>query len=277
MSRVLVTGGSRGIGRSICLEIAKDILARGETPKMVVTATGNSPDLKNVVAELEAMGVKALAVTGDLNDPEVPKRLVDQAIEFCGGLDTIVHNAGGAIASPLVKVKLEDWDTVFNITCRAFLLLGQAANRALRESKGSMCAIGSSAAEIVQPYTAAYGPSKAALKMLVNTMAYEWGRHGIRVNCVSPGLTMSRSTETALGNAEDAARAGSHIPLRRVGTPEDVAYLVAFVVSPKAAYITGENYIIDGGLQHIGPEQMLNDKPDAWAAQDAGRLRTSGT
>lgn len=240
---------------------------------MLVTATGNSPDLEAVVAELEAMGVAAKAVTGDLNDPAVPARLVSEALEFCGGLDAVVHNAGGAIASPLVKVKLEDWDSVFAINCRAFFLLGQAANRALRESKGSLCAIGSSASETVQPYLAAYPPAKAALAMLVYQMAYEWGPHGIRVNCVSPGLTLSRSTETALASDEDRARAGAHIPLRRVATPEEIAAVVAFVVGPDAAYVTGENINVDGGLRHIGSEAMLNDQPDAWAAQDSGRMR----
>jgi NAD(P)-dependent dehydrogenase (short-subunit alcohol dehydrogenase family) len=98
MSRVLVTGGSRGIGHFICRRIARDALARGTTPKIVVTGTGASPDLDNVVAELQSLGAQALAVPGDLNDPEVPARLVARAVEFCGGLDAVVHNAGGAIA-----------------------------------------------------------------------------------------------------------------------------------------------------------------------------------
>ncbi len=273
MSRVLVTGGSRGIGRSICLRIAADVLKRGEQPRIAVSATGASPDLANLVAELQAMGASALAVTGDLNDPAFPAQLVEQAIQFCGGLDTVVHNAGGAIASPLVKVTLHDWDTVFAINTRAFLLLGQAANRELRKSGGSMCAIGSAASETVQPYTGAYNAAKAALAMLVGQMAYEWGRHGIRVNCVSPGLTLSRSTEDALGSEQDRARAGAHIPLRRVATPEDVAAAVAFVIGPDASYITGENINVDGALRHVGTEQMLGDKAQAWSAQDAGRMR----
>jgi glucose 1-dehydrogenase len=273
---VLVTGGSRGIGRSICLRIARDSLARGEQPRMLVTATGNSPDLAAVVAELEAMGVAAKAVTGDLNDPSVPAGLVAEALNFCGGLDAVIHNAGGAIASPLVKVALEDWDSVFAINCRAFFLLGQAANRALRKSKGSLCAIGSSASETVQPYLGAYPPAKAALAMLVYQMAYEWGPHGIRVNCVSPGLTLSRSTQAALASEDDRARAGRHIPLRRVATPEEIAAVVAFVVGPDADYVTGENINVDGGLRHIGSESMLNDRPDAWAAQDADRMRPKG-
>jgi glucose 1-dehydrogenase len=273
---VLVTGGSRGIGRSICLRIAREALARGEQPRLLVTATGASPDLAEVVGELEAMGAAARAVTGDLNDPAVPGRLVDEAIAFCTGLDAVVHNAGGAIASPLVKVKLEDWDSVFAINCRAFFLLGQAANRALRESRGSLCAIGSSASETVQPYLGAYPPAKAALAMLVYQMAYEWGPHGIRVNCVSPGLTLSRSTEAALASEEDRARAGGHIPLRRVATSEEIAAVVAFVVGPDAAYLTGENINVDGGLRHIGSEAMLSDRSDAWAAQDARRMRPAG-
>ena len=276
MTRVLVTGGSRGIGRSICLRIAADALRRGEQPRLVVSATGASPDLAALVAELQALGAEALAVTGDLSDPAFPARLVASAVEFCGGLDTLVHNAGGAIAAPLIKGALADWDTVFAINTRAFLLLGQAANAELRKSRGSLCAIGSAASETVQPYTGAYNAAKAALAMLVCQMAYEWGRHGIRVNCVSPGLTLSRSTEDALASDEDRARAGSHIPLRRVASPEDVAAAVAFVTGSDAGYITGENINVDGGLRHNGTEAMLGDRPDAWAANDSARLRPKG-
>jgi NAD(P)-dependent dehydrogenase (short-subunit alcohol dehydrogenase family) len=273
VTRVLVTGGSRGIGRSICLRIVRDALGRGEQPKIVVTATGTSSDLEGVVQDLEAMGASAQAVTGDLNDPTFPAELVEQAIEFCGGLDAVVHNAGGAIASPLVKTRLEDWETVFAVNCRAFWLLGQAAHQALRDSGGALCAIGSSASETVQPYLGAYGPAKAALAMLVYQMAYEWGRHGIRVNCVSPGLTLSRSTEAALASDEDRQRAGGHIPLGRVATPDEIAAVVAFVIGPDASYLTGENINVDGGLRHIGTETMLSDRADAWTAQDAGRMR----
>jgi NAD(P)-dependent dehydrogenase (short-subunit alcohol dehydrogenase family) len=271
--RVLVTGGSRGIGRSICLRIARDAVGRGQEPKVVVTATGTSPDLEGLVRELGAMHVSVRAITGDLNDPTFPAELVEQAIEFCGGLDAVVHNAGGAIASPLVKTRLEDWETVFAVNCRAFFLLGQAAHKALRESGGALCAIGSSASETVQPYLSAYGPAKAALAMLVYQMAYEWGRYGIRVNCVSPGLTLSRSTEAALASDEDRERAGNHIPLRRVATADEIAAVVAFVIGPDASYLTGENINVDGGLRHIGTESMLSDRAGSWTAHDAGRMR----
>lgn len=278
MTRVLVTGGSRGIGRSICIRIARDSLARGDAAKIVVTATGASPDLQNLVSELTAMGADALAIPGDLNDPEVPARLVGQAVAFCDGLDAVVHNAGGVIAAPLLKAKLADWHAVFAVNCHAFFLLGRAAHAELRKSKGSLLAIGSSASERVQPYLSAYAPAKAALKMLMQQMAYEWGRHGIRVNCVSPGLTLSRSTEQVLSNPKEQERIGGHIPLRRVATPDEIAAVVSFVIGPDAAYITGENINVDGGLQHIGTENMLNDgSPGDWTAHDAGRMRPQTT
>jgi glucose 1-dehydrogenase len=267
MSRYLVTGGSRGIGRSISLRIARDVLARGEKPKIVVTATGASPDLGKLAAELEKLGASVLAVPGDLNDPEVPARLVAQAVEFCGGLDAVVHNAGGSIPAALLKTKLADWDTIFAVNCRAFFLLGVAAHPALRQSKGSLCAIGSSAAEMVQPFLNAYPPAKAALKMLVQQMAYEWGRYGIRVNCVSPGLTLTRSTERSLTGTKQRERADASIPLQRIGVPDDVAGVVAFVIGPDAAYLTGENINVDGGLRHIGTDALFGKGSGEWDVQ----------
>jgi glucose 1-dehydrogenase len=270
--RALVTGGSRGIGRSICLQIAREALARGEKAKIAVTATGTSPDLNNVVAELKALGAEALAITGDLNKAETPKRLVDEAAAFCGGLDALVHNAGGTVAGLLAKTSVETWDMVFNVNTRAFFLLGVAALPHLRQSKGALVGIGSNAAERVQAFLNAYSPSKAALVMLVQQMAYEWGRYGIRVNCVSPGLTMSRSTEGALSDKESVDRTSAHIPMKRVGTPDDVGNMVAFLVGPNSTYITGENINVDGGLRHLGSEQMLAEGGGNYAAEKGGMI-----
>lgn len=267
MTRALVTGGSRGIGRAICLRIVQDSLARGEKPHIVVTATGLQPDMDNLVAELKSMGAEALGIAGDLNDPDVPAKLVSQSIEFCGGLDAIVHNAGGSVPSSLLKTKVENWDAVFNVNCRAFFLLGVAGHEALQESNGSMVAIGSGASEIVQPHLNAYPPAKAALKMLVQQMAFEWGKHGIRVNCVSPGFTMSRSTDVALADPDDKRNMGEGIPMRRVGEPEDVAGVVSFMIGPDSGYITGENLNVDGGLRHVTMVNFLSASSGNWSAQ----------
>lgn len=275
MTRILVTGGSRGIGRAICLRIAQDARKNGKRAKIVVSATGQSGDLDHLVEELKAAGADALGLAGDLNDPAVPARLIERTVDFCGGLDAVVHNAGGAIGGTLLKTKVADWDTVFAVNCRAFFLLGQAAHPSLRDSKGSMCAIGSTSSELVGINTNAYPPAKAALKMLVQQMAYEWGRYGIRVNCVSPGITMSRSTEIAFADPDDKLRAGARIPLKRVGEAEDVASVVAFIIGPDAAYVTGENINVDGGVRHVTMEGVLDKDSGDWVGQHAamGKMR----
>lgn len=265
MHRFIVTGGSRGIGRSICLRLAQDALGRGQTPSIVVTATGLQPDLNALVEELRGMGAKADGVGGDLNDPTVPEKLVKHAIEFAGGLDAIVHNAGGSVPAGLLKTKLADWDAVFNVNCRAFFLFGQAAHSALKESRGTMIAIGSGAGEQVQQGLNAYPCAKAALNMLVGQMAFEWGRDGIRVNCVAPGFTMSRSSGTALADPQDKAAMGKRIPIKRVGEPEEIAAVVSFLTGPDSSYITGEVIRVDGGMRHVS--MLAGPIPGNWAAQ----------
>ena len=173
--KALVTGVSRGIGRSICIKLAQDALARGEQPRIVATATGKSEDLHNVVAELVDMGVAARAVVGDLSDETAPGRIVAEAVEFCGGLDALVNNAGFPIVGTLLDVKVRHWDLMFQVNVRSTLLLGRAAHAALKQSRGAICAIASGAAEMVSPGMTGYSASKAALAMLVQQMAYEWG------------------------------------------------------------------------------------------------------
>ncbi|MGE0387988.1 MAG: SDR family NAD(P)-dependent oxidoreductase [Gammaproteobacteria bacterium] len=266
--KALVTGVSRGIGRGICVRLAKDALARGESARIVATATGKSPDLNNVVEELRAMGAQAHAVTGDLTDAEAPARIVAEATDFCGGLDALVNNAGFPIVGRLRDVKVRHWDLMFAINVRSTLLLGNAAHAALKASGGAICAIGSNAAETVSPNLTGYSASKAALVMLVKTMAYEWGPDGIRVNCVSPGMTHSRSTEKAWAVEGAVDQRASKVPLRRLGTPEDIAAMVSFLVGPDSTYVTGQNVNVDGGvplvtMEYVVPQDTnyIRDKP----------------
>lgn len=275
--RALVTGGSRGIGRAICLRLARDALARGEPAAIVVTATGLQPDLNALVAELQALGAQAKALPGDLNDPAVPARLVAEAVAFCGGLDVVVHNAGGSVAASLLKTKVENWDAVFNVNTRAFWLLGVAAHEPLKASGGNLVAIGSHAGSCVSPHLNAYPAAKAALNLLVQQMAYEFGGAGIRVNCVAPGFTMSRSTDVALADPDDKRAMGQRFPLRRVGEPEDIAGVVAFVAGPDAAYMTGEILAVDGGMRLTTMANILAASTGNWAAQrNVRNMRPSG-
>jgi NAD(P)-dependent dehydrogenase (short-subunit alcohol dehydrogenase family) len=246
--RALVTGVSRGIGRAICLKLAADALKRGERAQIVATATGKSADLADTVAALKAMGAEALAVSGDLTDAEAPARIAAEAIAFCGGLDAVVNNAGYPILGRLLDVKIRHWDLMFAINVRSTLLLGRAAHAALKESQGAIVAIGSISGSTPTPNMTGYSASKAALAMLVKQMAYEWGPDGIRVNCVAPGMTHSRSTETSWDERQITFREAA-VPLRRLGRPEDVAAAVSFLAGPESRYITGEELQVAGGLR----------------------------
>ena len=254
--RALVTGVSRGIGRAICLKLAEDSLARGERPRIAAAATGKSQDVHNVVKELQAIGCEAKAVLGDLTTAEDPERVVAEALQFTGGLDALVNNAGFPIIGTLREVKVRHWDMMFAINVRSTLLLGRAAHAALKESRGSICAIGSISADLVSPNLTGYSASKAALVMLVKQMAYEWGPDGIRVNCVSPGMTHSRSTENAW-DEENVQHRESRLPMRRLAQPQDIANAVSYVCGPTAGYVTGENIHIDGGVRFVTMEYMV--------------------
>lgn len=258
--KALITGVSRGIGRGICLSIANDAIARGEEVSIAATATGRSDDLANTVEELQGLGARAIALPGDLADPETPDRLVEEALVFCDGLDTLVCNAGFPLVGTLRTIKLRHWDIMFALNVRSTWLLGRAAHDALASSRGAICAIGSTASIEPTPNLAGYATSKAALAMLVQEMALEWGPDGIRVNCVSPGTTHSRSTEKVFAEADAVQQRAEKIPLGRVGTPEDIGAMVSFLVGPHTTHVTGQNVHVDGGRWLTRPA-LTSDSP----------------
>lgn len=241
--RVLVTGASRGIGRAICLRLAR------QGCQVVACASAHAEELRTAVEEAASMGGRVVAINGNLSDASTPARLVEQAVAAMGGLDAVVSNAGVSRPSTLAKLALEDWDYLFAVNVRAPWLLAKAAYSALRESRGSFVSIASMSG--VQPYPGmgAYSPSKAALLMLVRTLAQEWAADGIRVNAVSPGLIHTSLTAQVYADAPTKAAREALVPLHRIGDPDaDIAGLVAFLISSDAGYITGQNLLADGGL-----------------------------
>ncbi len=246
--RVLVTGAASGIGRAVCLRIARDGRDGARPARIAAVDLAPSPALDTLIEELRALGAEALPLHADVGQPEAPARVVSQAVERFGGLDGLVSNAGINRPAPLVDYALEDWDRVFADNPRAAWLLDTAAHGALRASRGSVVVVASMSGSNAHANLGAYGPSKAAAIMLVKVLAQELGRDGIRVNSLSPGLVHTGMTSGVYADAEVSAQRAALVPLGRIAAPEDMADAVAFLLGPDARYVNGHDLVVDGGV-----------------------------
>ncbi|MET7325421.1 SDR family oxidoreductase [Streptomyces sp. NPDC005549] len=254
--RALVSGGSSGIGAAASLRLAEAALARGEQPMIAVSGLTANARQDEVVRSIQSMGGKAIALTGDLGDPDVPGRLVGAAVDEFGGLDALVANAGIASPGALKDLSLEDWDDMFSVNLRGAWLLAKASYPHLKDSRGSACFTSSMSGQLPHAGSGAYSPTKAALTLLAQTLALEWAPDGIRVNVVSPGMTRTQMTEQMYLDPEVKKAREEIIPLAKIGEPMDIANVIEFLVSPLAGYVTGQDVCVDGGfsksiLSHI--------------------------
>jgi NAD(P)-dependent dehydrogenase (short-subunit alcohol dehydrogenase family) len=204
--------------------------------------------LAEAASLLRAEGALADIYVGDLCDPSVAAAVVDAADRAFGGLDALISNAGAIMRSSLLELSTADYERSFALNTRATWLLAKAAHPLLALSRGCVVATASISAHEPTPPLGAYSASKAALIMLVRQMALEWGPAGIRCNTVSPGSTHTGMTDARYADPAQRMAAAQRNPLRTVGSPENQAAAIAFLVGPDAAYITGIDLLVDGGL-----------------------------
>jgi glucose 1-dehydrogenase len=246
--RVLVTGAASGIGRATCVRLAGDAKAAGRAARVAAVDLGPPGQLDTLCAELRELGADALPIHGDMGTADAPERVVAEAVGHLGGLDGLVSNAGINRPGPLLEYSVEDWDRVFAVNARATWLLAKAAHPALRASGGAIVAVGSMSGSHTHAGLGAYGPSKAAVIMLVRVLAQELGPDGIRVNAVSPGMTRTGMTARVYADPGVAAARDALVPLGRVAMPEDMAAAIAFLLSSDARYVNGHDLVVDGGV-----------------------------
>jgi len=246
--RVVITGAASGIGRATAIRLARDAAGRNAKQAQILLVDVAEEKLGEVAALLRAENARAESVVVDLAEESAAARVVDAAARAFGGLDGLVSNAGIIQRARLLELSVADYERSFAINTRATWLLGKAAHPLLAASKGSLVATASISAHEPTPPLGAYSASKAALVMLVRQMALEWGPDGIRCNTVSPGSTHTAMTEARYSDPVQRAAAAQRNPLHAVGLPENQAAAIAFLLSPDAAYITGVDLLVDGGL-----------------------------
>ncbi len=242
----LVTGSDRGIGKGIALELA----SRGCRVAINYHLTPQLAD--QTVAEIRARGGDAFAVQGDVSVRDSVHRMFDTVVQRFGRLTLHVNNAGVQTWKPLLEVSEEEWDLVIDTNLKGCFLCTQAAARHMKDhGGGSIVNIGSGCNKVAFPDLVAYTASKGGIEMFTKVAAVELGPHAIRVNCVAPGAV--EVERTRLEDPDYARTWGSITPLGRVGQPDDIARVVAFLASRDAAFVTGQTIWVDGGMYSRAP------------------------
>jgi NAD(P)-dependent dehydrogenase (short-subunit alcohol dehydrogenase family) len=240
---VLVTGAGSGIGAACCRRLAAPATA------FLVHTRKNVEGADRVAADLRDHGAEAEVMLGDIADPAVPAALVARAMERFGGLDVVIHAAGFADKTPFAEASDAVFAKSLDAVLWGFIRLARAALPCLEN--GRIIAISSFVAHVFRTDVATFPASaaaKAAVEALVRALAVEAAARGVTVNAVSPGYTRKDPGAHAALTAEQWEAVTAKIPLRRLGTPDDVAAMVGFLASAEAGYVTGQVFHVNGGL-----------------------------
>ena len=237
----LVTGASRGIGRAIALKLA------AEGAKVAINYAGNTAKAEEVKAEIEKNGGEAILVQADVADAAAVEAMVNATVEAFGQIDILVNNAGITRDGLLMRMKDEDFDAVINTNLKGVFYCTKLVSKLMMKKRsGRIINMASVVGLMGNAGQTNYAAAKAGVIGFSKSAAKELATRGITVNMVAPGFIDTDMTAAMTDKAREMTLTG--IPLNRMGTPEDVANAVAFLVSDNASYITGQVINVDGGM-----------------------------
>ncbi|MSU01489.1 3-oxoacyl-[acyl-carrier-protein] reductase [Tissierella pigra] len=237
----LVTGGSRGIGKEIALELARNGVNVG------ITYVSNEEKAKEVIDEIKSHGVKGIAIKTNVSIEEDVLQMIKSMEEELGTIDILVNNAGVTKDNLIIRMKEEDWDEIMNVNLKgAFLTTKAVARIMMKKRYGKIINITSVVGIIGNAGQGNYSASKAGVIGFTKSMAKELASRGIRVNAIAPGFIETDMTEVLKEDIKETML--KSIPLNTFGNPKDIANLVVFLASEKSDYITGQVINVDGGM-----------------------------
>lgn len=249
--KVLVTGSSKGIGRGIAIRLAE------EGADIVINYNSDPRGAEEALAEIEGLGRRGAMIRANLGTVHEVRDLVAQSADALGGLDILVNNAGIEKHAPFWDVSESDFDAVLNVNLKGVFFATQAFVQHCRAAgrPGKIINISSVHEELAFPNFAAYCASKGGVRMLTRTLAVELGPLGITINSIAPGAIETPINAKLLNDPMKLQSLVRQIPLGRLGQPADVAGLAVFLASSESDYVTGNTYMIDGGLTVFYQEQ----------------------
>lgn len=237
----IVTGASRGIGRSIALGYA-------HAGAQLVIASRNVTDLEKVARDVSQVGLAPLIVPTDITKKEDVTNLIGKTIDQFGRIDILVNDPGMTINKPVLDTNEAEWDTIMDTNLRSFYLLCRACAPVMREKRsGSIINMASPAGYRLVPRMPVYSISKAGVIMLTKALAYELGPHHIRVNAIAPGLANTEFSRLPENNEAYQAKRAQQIPMRRIADPEDMVGAAIYLGSDASIYVNGHVLVVDGG------------------------------
>ncbi len=238
----VVTGTSRGLGQYMARALA------GAGADLVITSR-KPGDLREFQTEIESLGRKALALPLDVRDEKSIRQMADAAAAHYGRVDILVNNAGCNIRKPALDVTWDDWNTILDTNLRGTFFVAQAvARHMIARNFGRIINIGSVTAVAGYAGLGPYGASRGGVRQLTMSLADDWGRHGITVNCLAPGWFKTAQNAVMYENKEWVDYLCDRIPLKRPGQPRDLDGAVVFLASDASAYVTGQTLLVDGGI-----------------------------
>ncbi|NUU23372.1 MAG: SDR family oxidoreductase [Streptomycetaceae bacterium] len=244
----VLTGGARGIGAATALRLAEEGVA-------VALGDLHGDEAERIADKIRADGGRALAVRMNLRDDASVRALADAAVDAFGGIDLLVNNAGGSLGPDRNVLDNDDrvWSSTWDLNLMGTVRVTRAVlPRLLERGGGAIVNIASGSGTLATPTLAAYGTSKAAVIQLTRNIVAAYSHLGVRCNAICPGMILTPGATAAMP-AEAIERIVARVPMGRAGTPEDIAGLVAYLLSDDAGYVTGQVMHCDGGARDIGP------------------------
>jgi L-rhamnose 1-dehydrogenase len=241
--RVLITGGSSGIGRAAAIGAAR------HGADVAINYAGNDAAANEVVREIEGLGRRAIAIKGDVAEHSTAAAFVGQAADALGSIDVFVSNAGICPFHGFLDMPPETFERTMRVNLHgAYYMVQAAANRMVEQGRGgAIVAVSSISALVGGEFQTHYTPTKAGIHSLMQSTAIALGRHGIRCNSVLPGTILTDINKDDLADVGKRERMAARVPLGRLGAPDDLAGPIVFLASDMARYVTGAALLVDGG------------------------------